>query len=82
MNKFGVLSVVMAAISVAAFFTMRGPTGDIYLTIFILSVLSILGLLFATVSKRMLWMIFGIGLNLPVLIFAFFLLLAMGIGEP
>lgn len=81
MNKFGMLSIVMAALSIAAFFIMRGPTGDVYLSILILSALSIFGLLFAALSKRMLWIILGIGLNLPVLIFAFFLLLAMGIGE-
>ncbi|EIM07844.1 hypothetical protein A1A1_03292 [Planococcus antarcticus DSM 14505] len=82
MNKFGLLSLLMFVISITAFFIMRGPDGDIYLTIIILSALSVIGLLFAAFSKQVVWMILGIGLNLVPLIFAFLLLFAMGISEP
>jgi len=82
MSKFGLLSLLMFSSSVTAFFIMRGPDGDIYVTILILSALSVSGLLFAAFSKQLLWMILGIGLNLIPLLFAFLLLLAMGISEP
>ncbi|TWT07969.1 hypothetical protein FQV26_09210 [Planococcus sp. CPCC 101016] len=82
MNKFSLLSLLMFVISVTAFFVMRGPDGDIYLTILILSTLSVIGLLFATFSKQLLWMIFGIAVNLIPLIVALLLLFAMGISEP
>lgn len=82
MNKFGLLSLLMFVISVTAFFMMRGPDGDIYLTIIVLSTLSVIGLLFAALSKKLLWMILGIVVNLIPLIVAFLLLFAMGISEP
>lgn len=82
MNKPGLLSLLMFVISVATFFLMRGPDGNIYLTIIVLSTLSVIGLLFAALSKQLLWMILGIGVNLIPLIFAFLLLFAMGISEP
>lgn len=82
MNKCGLLSLLMFVISVTAFFVMRGPDGDIYLTILVLSTLSVIGLLFATFSKQLLWMIFGIAVNLIPLIVALLLLFAMGISEP
>lgn len=82
MNKFGLLSLLMFGISVIAFFLMRGPDGDVYLDIIVFIALSIIGLLFAALSKQMLWTILGIGVNLIPLIFAFLLLLAMAISEP
>ena len=82
MNKFGLLSLLMFVISVTAFFIMRGPDGDIYLGIIVLSALSVIGLLFAALSKQLIWTILGIGVNLIPLIFAFLLLFAMGISEP
>lgn len=82
MNKFGLLSLLTFGISVTAFFLMRGPDGDVYLGIIVFSVLSVMGLLFAVLSKQLLWTILGIGVNLIPLIFAFLLLLAMGISEP
>ncbi|WP_223636785.1 hypothetical protein [Planococcus sp. 4-30] len=54
MNKFGLLSLLMFVVSLVAFFTMRGPDGDIYLTIIVLSTLSVIGLLFAALSKQLL----------------------------
>ncbi|MGE6369370.1 hypothetical protein ACQKDD_16020 [Planococcus kocurii] len=82
MNKFGLLSLLMFVISATAFFVMRGPDGDIYLTIIVLGILSFIGLLFAALSKQLLWTILGVGVNLIPLIFAFLLLFAMGISEP
>jgi|GEM_PF-3156658 len=82
MNKFGLLSLLMFGINVAAFLVMRGPDGDVYFGIIVLSVLSVIGLVFAALSKQLLWTILGIGVNLIPLIFASLLLLAMGISEP
>jgi uncharacterized membrane protein len=61
---------------------MRGPEGDVYLGIIVFIALSVIGLLFAALSKQMFWTILGVGVNLIPLIFAFLLLLAMGISEP
>jgi len=45
-------------------------------------VLSVLGIIFAIASKKLWFIITGIILNGAVLVFAYFLLLAMGISEP
>ena len=82
MNKFGLLSLLMFVFSMIALFIMRGPDGDIYLTIIILSVFSVIGLIFGALSKQLPWMIVGIGLNLAPLVFALLLVFAMGISEP
>ncbi|MDQ0427193.1 membrane-associated HD superfamily phosphohydrolase [Planomicrobium stackebrandtii] len=82
MNIFGLLSLLMFVISVTAFLIMRGPDGDIYLTIIVLSTLSVIGVLFAVLSKQLLWKVLGIVVNLIPLLFAFLLLFAMGISEP
>ena len=82
MNKYGLFSLLVFGINVAAFFVMRGPDGDVYLGIIVLSVFSVIGLVFAALSKQLLWTILGIGVNLIPLIFASLLLLAMGISEP
>lgn len=82
MNKFGLLSLLMFVFSMTALFIMRGPDGDIYLTIIILSVFSVIGLIFGALSKQLPWMIVGIGLNLAPLVFALLLVFAMGISEP
>ncbi|WP_033541569.1 hypothetical protein [Planococcus sp. CAU13] len=82
MNKFGLLSLLMFVISITAFFVMRGPDGEIYLTIVVLSTFSLTGLVFAALSKQLLWKVLGIGVNMIPLIFAFLLLFAMGISEP
>lgn len=82
MNKFGLMSLLMFVSSVTAFFITRGPEGDIYLTIIVLSFFSVIGLLFAALAKQLLWTILGVGVNLIPLIFAFLLLFAMGISEP
>ncbi|WP_342543752.1 hypothetical protein MHH33_09235 [Paenisporosarcina sp. FSL H8-0542] len=68
--------------SIIAFYILRGPNADIYVGIKIFSVLSIIGIVFAFISGNKLWFFIGGILNICMLVFTFFLLLAMGIGEP
>lgn len=82
MNKFGVISLLMFISSIIAFYILRGPNADIYVGIKIFSVLSIIGIVFAFISGNKLWFFIGGILNICMLVFTFFLLLAMGIGEP
>ena len=85
----GVSSILSVIVSIIFFYSVRGPNSDIYLGITVFSVLSIIGIILAVIS---LWMSKGriskvligtVGLiaNIAVLVFAFLLLLAMGIGE-
>ncbi|WP_245628140.1 hypothetical protein [Shouchella shacheensis] len=79
-------SITTVLISILVFYTLRGPNADIYVGITIFSILSILGILFAIISwlmsKRLILLIIGLLGNGFVLAYAYFLLLAMGIGEP
>ena len=88
-TTLGFLSVLSVIISIIFFYIVRGPNADIYFGITVFSVLSIIGIILAVIS---LWMSKGrirklligtVGLiaNIAVLVFAFLLLLAMGIGE-
>ena len=85
----GVSSLLPVIVSIIFFLTERGPNADIYLVITVFSILSIIGIILSIVStvlskRRKSGVIFGlIGLtgNLAVLIFAFLLIIAMGIGE-
>ncbi len=88
-TTLGVLSILPVIASAIFFYTERGPNADAYLIIDISSVLSIIGIILAVIS---LWiskgrisklLIGSVGLiaNLVVLVLAFLLLLAMGIGE-
>ena len=85
----GILSILPVIVSIIFFYTQRGQNADIYLGITIFSVLSIIGIILAAIS---LWMskrrisklligLVGLIANLAVLVIAFLLLLAMGIGE-
>lgn len=80
MNKYGVLSISMAVISVIVFFIVRGPNADLTLAIVLLGSLSLLGLIFAIISKRWLSGTIGVLANGVVLIFVLFLVLARGIA--
>ncbi|MGF3103038.1 hypothetical protein [Rossellomorea sp. DUT-2] len=80
MNKYGLLSALMVLISATVFLILRGPNADLSLAITILGILSVLGIVFAVISKKWLSGIIGLLTNGAVLIFAFFLLLAKGIG--
>jgi len=81
-NILGVLSIVAAVISVIFFFIMRGPNANLTMGISVFTVLSVLGIIFAIISKKLWFVITGILLNGLVLVFAYFLLLAVGISEP
>ena len=86
----GIFSVLPVIPSVIYFYSVRGSNTEIYRTITVLSVLSIIGILLAGISSwiskgRMSKLIIGlIGIiaNLAVFAVAFLLLLAMGISEP
>jgi len=86
---FGVLSILPVIVSIIFFYTARGPNADIYFAITIFSVLSIIGTILAVISlwmskgriRQLLIGFIGLFANLAVLVFAFLLLLAMGIGE-
>ncbi|TYS86207.1 hypothetical protein [Rossellomorea aquimaris] len=80
MNKYALLSVLMVLISVAVFLILRGPNADLSLVITILGILSVIGIVFAVLSKKWLLGIMGVLTNGTVLVFVFFLLLANGIG--
>ena len=85
-NILGVISILPVIISIIIFYTQRGPNVDIYFSINIFSILSVIGILFAIfswwLSKRLLPLIIGLIGNGFVLAVAFLLLLAMGISEP
>ncbi|XGA33043.1 hypothetical protein Vir3643_13115 [Virgibacillus sp. CBA3643] len=61
---------------------MRGPNANLTVGISVFTVLSVLGIIFAIISKKLWFVIIGILLNGLVLVFAYFLLLAVGISEP
>ncbi|MGG0655465.1 hypothetical protein [Rummeliibacillus pycnus] len=84
-NILGFTSLVPVIISIIAFYALRGPNFDVYLGITIFSVLSIIGISLAIISwvmsKRHIPFIIGLLGNAFILICAFLLQLAMGIGE-
>jgi hypothetical protein len=80
MNKFGVASFLTVLVSVILFFVFRGPNANLSFIIGLLSSLSILGIVFAIMSKKWLPILLGTVLNGGILIFTFYLLLAKGIG--
>ncbi|MEH7113564.1 hypothetical protein V7124_14415 [Neobacillus niacini] len=80
MNKFGVLSILMALISIITFFIVRGPNANLSLAIILLGSFSLLGIIFAVISKRWLSSIIGVLANGMVLVFVYLLLLAKGIA--
>ncbi|MGE7692183.1 hypothetical protein ACQKMI_23765 [Lysinibacillus sp. NPDC097214] len=81
-----VTSLLPAIISVIFFFLKRGPDFDIYFAIAVFSILSLIGIIFAVISlfisRKRIFGWFGLIANVLVLIFAYLLQLAMGIGEP
>ena len=78
----GVLSLLTVIISIIFFLIIRGPNANLTVAISVFTVLSLLGIIFAITSKKLWSIITGIILNGTVLIFAYFLLLAVGISEP
>lgn len=81
-NILGALSLITVLMSIIFFFIIRGPNANLALGISVFTALSVLGIIFALISKRFWFMITGMILNGAVLVFAYFLLLAMRIGEP
>ena len=80
MNKLGFLSVLMVIASIISFLIIRGPNANIMMAINILGTLSLLGIVFALLSKRWLSGILGVLLNGGVLVVVYFLILARGIA--
>lgn len=78
----GALSIVTVVISVIFFFIIRGPNANLTLGISVFTVLSVLGIIFAILSRKIWFAVTGILLNGAVLVFAYFLLIAVGISEP
>ncbi|WP_254901196.1 hypothetical protein [Tuberibacillus sp. Marseille-P3662] len=81
-DLLGVLSLLTAVINVIFCFVTRGPNANLTLVISVFTVLSVVGIIFAIISKKLWFIIIGIILNGAVLGFAYFLLLAVGISEP
>ncbi|WP_411712019.1 MULTISPECIES: hypothetical protein [Lentibacillus] len=82
-NILGVLSILTVLINIIFFFIVRGPDINFISVIIVFTILSMLGIIFAIISKKMWFVIIGILLNSAVLVFAYFLLLgAVGISEP
>ncbi|MGE7674206.1 hypothetical protein ACQKMV_11585 [Lysinibacillus sp. NPDC094403] len=83
---FGGLSVLTPILSYILFLKTRGPNADIYFMITVFGILSVVGILLAVLSyglsKRLVLPIIGLLGNGVVLVFTYFLLLAMGISEP
>lgn len=80
MYKLGAFSFLTFIASVCSFFILRGPNANLMLIIAILSILSLLGIIFAIASKNWLFRIVGTALNGVILVVVYFLLLAKGIG--
>ena len=80
MNKLGFLSFLMVIASISSFLIIRGPNANLMMAIIILGTLSLLGTVFAVLSKKWLSGILGVLLNGGVLVFVFFLVLARGIA--
>lgn len=81
-NKFGLLSLLMVLINFIFFIFTKGPNANIILAISVFCTLSVLGIIFALMSKKRIVTITGILLNGCILIFAILLLLAIGTGSP
>ncbi|WP_077618367.1 hypothetical protein [Bacillus sinesaloumensis] len=80
MNKLGFFSFLMVIASIISFLILRGPNANLLMGIIILGTLSLLGIVFAVLSKKWLSGIVGGLLNGGVLVFVFFLVLARGIA--
>lgn len=79
MNKFGKLSLLMVAFSMGLSFFLRPENAGLFLAVF--AVFSLLGIIFACLSKRWYVIMGGIMLNSAALVFFGLLVLGMGIGE-
>ena len=80
MNKLGVLSFLMVVASIISFLIIRGPNADLMMAIILLGAFSLLGIVFAVLSKKWLSGILGVLLNGGVLVVVFLLMIARGIS--
>ena len=79
----GFLSILTVVISFIFFFVQRGPNANLSLGITVLSSLGILGIIFAVLSgiaRKWGWLVAGVLGNGAVLVFAYILWIAAGIG--
>ena len=81
MNKYGRLSLLMVGICVALSFFINENIKYPGIFLVVTSILSIAGVVFAFLSKKLTNIIIGLILNVSIFTFIFFLILAMGIGE-
>lgn len=82
MNKWAWISLGTVIVNVLLFFIFRGPNVNLPLVVTVGTSLSIIGIVCAVLSKKIIAGTSGFVLNGGVLIVMFFLLLAMGISEP
>lgn len=80
MNKFGYLTFLTVIINILFFFIIRGPNVNIYVPVIVFFVLSLAGIVFAILSKKLIPMVVGIILNGLGLVATYLLLVAIGIG--
>jgi len=80
-NIFAALSIWAVVVGIIFIFIINKPNINLTLVITELTLISISGIIFAILSKKRWFIITGIILNGGVLVFTYFLLLAVGIGE-
>ncbi|XRG76752.1 hypothetical protein V5E38_12870 [Rossellomorea sp. GAMAL-10_SWC] len=81
MNKYGRLSLMMVGISIVIALFISDHTKQLGIFLLCFLILSITGVIFAFLSKKISNIILGAFLNIISFIFFFFLILAFGIGE-
>ncbi|WP_160725637.1 hypothetical protein [Bacillus sp. USDA818B3_A] len=81
MNKYGQLSLLMVGICVLLSFFINETNDYPGIFLLVIIILSIAGVIFAFLSRKLTNIIFGVVLNCATFILLFFLLLSMGIGE-
>ncbi|XIH10662.1 hypothetical protein C1N87_28140 (plasmid) [Priestia aryabhattai] len=70
----------MVLISIVYFFINRGPNVSLMPVIIVLGFFSLLGIIFALISKRWMYGVLGFLTNGLILVFTYFLLIGYGIG--
>lgn len=80
MNKLGVLSLLMVIASIISFLIIRGPNANLLVAIIVLGTLSLMGIIFAILSKKWFSGILGVLLNGGVLTVVYLLVIARGIA--
>ncbi|PGS56170.1 hypothetical protein COC46_01740 [Bacillus sp. AFS041924] len=81
MNKNGRLSIMMVGISLVISFFINEHTKHLGIFLILFCILSLTGIMFAFLSKKITIIIFGTVLNILTFIFFFFLVLAFNFGE-